>query len=63
MNKSKLDILKNVLKNLKSEIIQDVPDELSECEVCRKTECTNDEWIQCKNRIAHMKCLEELEKG
>ena len=62
MNKFKLDTLKNVLKNLKTEIIQDVPNQLSECEICRKTECSDDKWIKCEKRIAHMKCLEEIAK-
>lgn len=63
MNNSKLDKLKRTLKSLKNEIIQDVPNELAECLVCRKNECPDDEWIKCENRIAHMKCLEELEKN
>lgn len=63
MNNSKLDKLKHTLKNLKNEIIQDVPNELAECLVCGKITCTNDKWIKCENRIAHMKCLEESEKN
>ena len=63
MNNSKLDKLKHTLKNLKNEIIQDVPNELAECLVCGKIKCTNEEWIKCENRIAHMKSLEELEKN
>jgi len=63
MSNSKLDKLKRTLKNLKSEIIQDAPYELDQCLVCGKIKCTNDEWIKCENRIAHMKCLEESEKN
>ena len=63
MNNSKLDKLKRTLKNLKNKIIQDGPNELAECLVCGKTKCTNDEWIKCENRIAHMKYLEESEKN
>lgn len=63
MNNPRIYKLKTILKNFKNEIIQDVPDELGECEICRKTECSNDKWITCENRIAHMKCLEEMEKS
>jgi hypothetical protein len=62
VDNSKLKKLKHILENLKDEIIQDVPNELAECLICRKNECHNDEWIKCENRIAHMKCLEEAEK-
>lgn len=63
MNNYKLDSLKHTLKKLKNEIIQDVPNELAECLLCGKTECHNDEWIKCENRIAHMKCLEKSEES
>jgi hypothetical protein len=63
MNNTKIDKLKRILKNCKNGIIQDVPNELAECLVCRKNECHNDEWIKCENRIAHMKCLEKLAKN
>lgn len=62
MNNTKLDKLKRALKNFKNGIILDVPNELAECLVCRKNECHNGEWIRCENRIAHMKCLEQLAK-
>jgi hypothetical protein len=51
--------LKRVLQTISQQFIQDVPPELSACEICRKTECSQDEWIVCENRIAHAKCLEE----
>ena len=53
--------LKRLLQSIGQHIIQDVPPELHACEICRKTECLQDEWIACENRIAHMKCLEALQ--
>ena len=50
--------LKCLLHDISQRIIQDVPPELDACEICRKTECSQDEWIVCENRIAHAKCLE-----
>lgn len=55
--------LKRVLQRIGESILQDVPSELAACEICRKTECTEDEWIVCDNRIAHAKCLEGIEEG
>lgn len=52
--------LQQLLKNLKKEIVQDIPDELAACEICGATECHNDEWINCEKRIAHAKCLKAL---
>lgn len=62
MRSPNLNKLKGVFEKFKNEIIQEVPNELSECEICRKTECSEDKFISCKNRIVHMKCLEEIEK-
>jgi hypothetical protein len=53
--------LKQLLQRIGKRIVQDVPHELDACEICRKSECTHDEWIVCENRIAHAKCLEELQ--
>ena len=53
--------LKRLLQSISQHIIQDVPPKLHACEICRKTECLQDEWIACENRIAHMKCLEALQ--
>ena len=63
MSSEKISRLKSVLMNLRGEFISDIPKELEECEICRETECSNDRWIKCENRLAHMKCLEELEKS
>ncbi len=52
--------LQRLLQGIGRRIIQDVPVELDACEICRKTECTQDEWIVCEERIAHAKCLEAL---
>ena len=51
--------LQGLLRSIGQHIIQDVPHELHACEICRKTECSQDEWIVCDNRIAHAKCLED----
>ena len=33
-------------------LVQDVPIDLARCEFgCKKTECSQDEWETCKNRI------------
>jgi hypothetical protein len=41
-----------VLRWLKQQVIQDVPDELAVCEFdCRKVQCTRDEWATCERRI------------
>jgi hypothetical protein len=53
--------LKCLLQDISQRIIQDVPPELDACEICRKTECSQDEWIVCENRIAHAKCLEAFQ--
>ena len=60
MDDQKRNILQRVLQRLKNEWVQEIPLEIAACEVCRKTECTEDEWITCENRIAHAKCLEEI---
>jgi len=53
--------LTRVLERIGKGFVQDIPPELEACEICRKTECTQDEWIACGNRIAHAKCLEEIQ--
>ena len=58
MEQRKRNKLRDLLQRLKNEIVQDVPPELDACEICRKTECYDDEWITCENRMAHAKCLE-----
>jgi len=42
-------------------IARDAPPDIAACEICRKIQCANDEWIVCERRIAHAKCLEEIE--
>ena len=51
--------LKRLLHSLSDRTIQEVPPELYGCEICRRTDCCQDEWIVCENRIAHAKCLAE----
>lgn len=62
MSGPNINSLKRVFEKFKNEIIQEIPNELSECEICRKTECSEDKFISCKNRIVHMNCLEEMKK-
>jgi hypothetical protein len=62
VDKQNKNMLKRLLlQTISQHIIQDVPPELYACEICRKTECLQDEWIACENRIAHMKCLNALQ--
>lgn len=51
--------LKRLLQTISEHAIQEVPPEMYACEICRRTDCSQDEWIVCENRIAHAKCLEE----
>jgi transcription initiation factor IIE alpha subunit len=51
--------LKRLLQSISQHAIQEVPPEMYACEICRRTDCSQDEWIVCENRIAHAKCLEE----
>ena len=42
----------HVLRWLKQQVVQDVPDELALCEFdCRKEQCTHHEWATCERRI------------
>jgi hypothetical protein len=50
--------LKRLLQTIGQRTIQEVPPGLYACETCRRTECLQDEWIVCQNRIAQAKCLE-----
>lgn len=61
MEMSRYSRLKRVLQRIGESIARDVPPELAACELCNKTECAHDEWIECDNRIAHAKCLEAIE--
>jgi hypothetical protein len=50
----------NIFKRLKNlwrgPLIMDLPPELAECEAgCRVTECSNDKWLTCENRIRRMR--------
>jgi hypothetical protein len=49
------DRLQRILQNL----VQVTPAELDACEVCRKQSCSQDEWINCDSRTAHVQCLEK----
>jgi hypothetical protein len=33
-------------------IVQDVPPELSACEVCGRASCNTEEWLKCEQRLA-----------
>jgi len=41
-----------VWTRLKSEVIQDVPPGLEECELCREVNCTQARWLSCARRLA-----------
>ena len=55
--------LKKMIHDLKSSIIQDVPNELAACERCRKTECDHGKWIDCENRLRSRDLLDAIDKG
>lgn len=43
--------VRQALKRLKGSIVQDCPPELYACEVCKKLECNNEEWLHCEKRL------------
>jgi hypothetical protein len=61
MDEQKKTRLKSLLRHISEGIVQDVPPELYACEICRKTQCVQDEWIVCEKRIAHAKCLAAIQ--
>ncbi len=61
MDAQKRSRLRRLLERIGNGIVRDIPPGLAACEICKKTECAQDEWIACENRIAHAKCLEGLE--
>ena len=61
MDRQKRSKLRSLLQRIGESIVQDVPPGLYACEICRRTECAQDEWIKCENRIAHAKCLEAIQ--
>lgn len=42
---------KQTLAKIKNSIIQDCPPELNACEICRKLECNDEEWLNCEKRL------------
>ena len=38
-------------------LIQDVPAELEECEVCREVDCTQSKWEECPRRLEALVAL------
>jgi hypothetical protein len=55
------NVMKSLFQRIKGQIIREVPPELYACEICRKSECSQDEWLACENRIMHAKCAEALQ--
>ena len=37
---------------LRTEVVQDVPPSLEECESCREASCTQQRWLTCARRLA-----------
>jgi hypothetical protein len=54
---------KSRLQRLLQHFAQEVPPELEACLICQKSECSQDEWIACDNRIVHAKCLKKIQEG
>lgn len=61
MDKQKKSWLGRLWQRIGAGVIADVPSELYACEVCRKTQCTQGEWVVCENRIAQAKLLEAIQ--
>lgn len=47
---------------IKKHLIDDVPNELAACELCRLPTCSNEKWKGCKNRLALKERLEKEEE-
>lgn len=60
MNDSRSSRLRRLFLRLTDGLIQEVPPEIAQCELCRKTECSEHQWIVCDNRIAYAKYLEAI---
>ena len=43
----------NTWQWIKSEFIQEIPDDIALCEYdCRKEQCTQEEWLTCGRRVS-----------
>ena len=51
-----------ILKNIKNSFIQECPPELYACEICKKLDCNNAEWIECQERQKSAEFMETLDK-
>lgn len=61
MEKQRQSWLRRLLQRIGAGIIADVPSELYACEVCRKNQCAQGDWVVCENRIAQAKLLEAIQ--
>lgn len=43
---------------IKRHLVDDVPSDLAACELCRLPTCSNEKWIDCKNRLVHKERLD-----
>lgn len=53
--------LNKITSFIKRHLVDDVPNELAACEICRSPTCSNEKWTGCKDRLAHKERLEEEE--
>jgi hypothetical protein len=49
--------LKRLVQAISQRAIQEVPPELEACQYCRKSDCSQNEWLVCEDRIGQAKRL------
>jgi hypothetical protein len=54
--------LRALAPNAKGAIVQDCPPELSACEACGEFDCSNEEWLNCRRRLAAAQGVESGER-
>ncbi len=59
----KLGFFKKFVRNLQQIVISDAPNEVIACHFCNATECTEENWQKCSNRLAQNEFLESYGKN
>ena len=44
-------------------VVQDVPPEIDECELCREPDCTQAQWLVCRRRLDAVAKIERIIPG